>query len=756
MGRVVLATSGRVGSQSFRPGQTFDEVLDAAYITSLRDLGATFFAVEGSAMQTALQQVDTARSRGASDLQLTLILWGVVARPMFPMLRASSDETENSEALAAYLEANPVVELAPETFKLAGQISIPSGRTIFSRSYAKIIPYWNSVLGPSTRTNSVFMVKGTERADLLSTTLGADVFFGTKAFTLTGVALDASWAGKWVRVKGSNPQADFAGDSSANTVSEVNQISTSFAGAAAGQPIATTYAWKMHHDVLQAVIAIEPPSDTTIDGVYVDSIDNPTIAAALHVEDSVRIVGNRIAGRHLSRAIVSTYGAKEIRTDTVINRGSSNATLVRETTQGGYFRNTHRTSEGTRTHELGYPMHELSMRAHCVSCLDDGGYIEQSIGLARMWGGIGCGVSNFVANDLLITEALERDPEGDPVWGAGNGSFGIVLDMGPPRVPQPEGPPAMTNPERSAEFSFGNWMSNVHATNVRARAKFGAVGGGQPALYFHDSFRFKLSNITVENIGLDPTAVGGHPCSGIIMSDCSGTLESCTLRGVDLGLLTRNVRNNVTVDGLVMAGAGGIDTDSIGGPAFYFDHDGGKFCSPIFGSVVVSNFGGNGVTDDFIPVRFGPGWDSNPDHDMQFNHLQIDGLTYRDVRPVKSFPFSFGPTPPDGGPFAGQVGTFRASGAQPPEVAVATGPDARNFIYASFPSTTNGWCLGAFGPVDAYVPAGTKLGDFLVAGANGFLALAPGNVPPAYPAKCFRVVGQYSVAYGKALVEPFP
>lgn len=639
-----------------------------------------------------------------------------------------------STEIQALLNDNTVddIMLAPGNYYLDTPLTFPVLRKkrLFCPDIATFIPLFTGS-GATNRENAVIIISGTVTADV-NTTLAVDGYANRTVIT-TAASIPTAQAGKWLRIKGVNPQLDFLGDSSENTVSEIIDIVD---GHTTGTTVNLQRPLSIHHDSTHTVQSINPCIDVELEGILIDATGNNSIAVGVLVKDSMRVSLKRVQGKNLSFSVISYYGSKLMFSENITNRGSCNSTLYRETSHHGLFVNTIRTNEGNRTHALGWPQHELTTRAHCVGILDDGGFISHSVGGIRMWGGISNHANNFVFYDLDITEAAQRDPEGDITFG--ETTFGIVFDGGPGSV---------GSFDRSAEFGFGNSISNIRATNIKARNRYGVAGGIQPAFYIHDTWNFNMVNVGVENIGLDPTSASGVPCSGIVCSDCSGNIVGVTLRGIDLGIMTKNVRDNLNIDNVIMISYAGKNLDTVGGPAFVFAHNGGKFCSPRFGRVRIQDFGDpNSLVG---PIEWAPEFASGPDRDLHFDELSIESLTYCDVRPARCPAFSYGPVPPNGGPYPGQIGTINSSASHPPEVSVATGPSTKNVVFATIPQ--NGWALIAYGNADIYAPSNSKIGDMLVAGTDGFPVLSTDNPPPA----CYWIItGQYINSYGKAFATP--
>ena len=592
---------------------------------------------------------------------------------------------------------------------------------------ARLNVAFDSVLTATDRENAVLLIKGTTTATV-STTLGADLAQNATSLTSAG-SVPTAMAGGWLRVLGVNPPADFLGDSSDNTVSELVQVATAHT---ASTTVALQRPTFMHHNSLQALVSITPVTDVVIDNIriIIDS-DNTTIATGLCIKDSVRVQIGRFHCENVSLAVLSDYGSQAVYVNEIWSHGTTNCTLLLETAHGSSFANVMRTNEGDRTHSLGYPQHEVTLRAHCAGILVSGGSMTHGVGGIRLWGGVGNVITGLRFSDLDITEACERDPEGDDMF-SGYSSFGVVLDSGPPRVDD--------GGERSAEFGFNNVVTNIQASNCRSRNKYGAVGGIQAMYYIHDQKDILVDSVSYVNIGVDPSA-SGPPCSGMLVSDSSGVVSNVVMRGVDLGIRFQNVSNTVRFENVSIYAHAGTNTDSLGGAGIVFAHTGQARQSPSFGRVALFDFGGSGVAATDAVIRFENEFTAAPDRTITFDELVIDGLQYQDVRPASCVAFSGGPSYV--GPYPGQFGTINTS--QPPDVAVATGTDERNVVFATIPN--NGWCLIAFRGAHLAVPVGTpKLGDVLIAGSDGYATI---GAIPSYPDSWFMATGQWIPSIAK-------
>jgi hypothetical protein len=656
----------------------------------------------------------------------------------FVRVHSTGDTTgaEDRAAIQAVLTAGKIAILDyGETYYLdealefasnSGLISeIPSMPAILSVAYT-------SALTATDRENAVLLVSGTLTDDV-NTTLGADLFQGSLTLT-AGASVPTAQAGEWLRIRGTNPADDFDGDSSENTVSEIVQIATSHT---VGTSVTIQTPTFIHHDSAQALRSIDPVLDVVIDGVFVDvPAANTSLAVGLLIQDSARTTVRNFSARNLSRAVICVYGAKHITGDGITSRGTTNGTLLLETAHGSRFSNVLRTREGSRYHSQGYPQHEISMRAHCVGIQVDGVQATHAVGGIRFWGGLNCHVMNAVFDDLDITEACESDPDGD-TFGGGTSKFGVMIDMGPSAL----------SGERSAEFGFGNGCANIRGTNIRSRNAYGASGGVQPAVYLHDQLKFTMTNVSVTNIGKD-VAAGGIKCTGMVVSDSTGNVDGLVLSGVDMGIRTQNVYANVFFDNVFIDGRAGDDTNSLGGPGIVFAHNGGVRCSPHFGKISIANCGGTGVSASDAVFVFAAEFVAAPDRSLHIDSLYVENMLYKDVRPASCVAHSFGPSYV--GPYAGQFGTINASGSQPPNVAVATGPSEKNVIFATIPN--NGWAMVAHGASNVTVTGGTPVyGDIIIAGADGY-----GNItgsPPAHPNSFFIATGQWNSTYSRMLCE---
>lgn len=577
-----------------------------------------------------------------------------------------------------------MVYLIPGTYYIDQILVMPSSKYFGCPSgLATIMPTFTSGLGADDRANTVIKIQGTITGTV-NTTLSATTYTGD-GYVKSTASVGIGMASGWLRVRGVNTAGlSFSGDSCTAIISEIVQVASGFSG---GTTVSLNQTVKMHHISGVALQSITPIVDATLEGLFIDASSTNTLGSAILIEDCARITVKNIQGKNLSRAVVSVYGSCHLIFDSCVNRGSTNCTLYRETCQYWKAVNSSRTAEGNRAHTLGVPRPELSMRAMCVGGLDDGGKFTNCSGVLRQWGGINNLQCNISAHDIDCTPMISRDPDLVDHY-----AVGCVFDGGPPSVLPGEG---------HAEFGFGCGISNVYATNVRGQDPFNPDGGGtvgQWALYYHDHFDFKASNVSVENIGRDSAYVGFY-MSGILTSDCSGNFSDHTIRGMRCGLFTANYIDQTYWNNLIIYSATGelstVDALPIG---IYFAHQQGYRSSPHFGSIQMVGYLRTWV-------HFG---NTFVDNALEIDFLSLEGRPFCKVKPYTSAETVFTVA-------EGFLGTLTSSS---PELVRSTGPARRNVVFAGVPQ--NGWVLAAQGNSTLiYTGSAPATGNILISDSSG-------------------------------------
>lgn len=603
-------------------------------------------------------------------------------------LLSPSGDVSGASDRAAFVEALAnssvsMVYLIPGTYYINQILIMPSSKYFGCPSgLATIMPTFTSGLGADDRTNAVIKVIGTITGTV-NTTLSASAFTGD-GYVKSTASVGAGMASGWLRIRGVNTAGlSFSGDSCTAIISEIVQVASGFAG---GTTVTLNQTVKMHHISGVTLQSVTPIVDATLEGLFIDASATTTLGSGILIEDSARITVKNIQGKNLSRAVISTYGACHLVFDSCVNRGSTNCTLYRETCQYWKATNSSRTHEGNRSHSLGVPRPELSMRAMCVGGLDDGGKFTNCSGALRQWGGINNLQCNISAHDIDCTPMISRDPDL-----VNHYAVGSVFDGGPPS----------TAPgENHAEFGFGCGISNVSATNVRHQDEFNPNGGGtlaQWALYYHDHFDFRATNVSVENIGRDSANVGFY-MSGILISDCTGNFTDHSIRGARCGMYTNNNVVACYFNNLIFYANTGESTHDPVPIAFYFQHIDGFRNSVHFNNIQL-----NGYLRYW--AYFGPGF---IDRWLEFDFLSLDGRPFYKVKPYTSTETISTVT-------EGVLGTLTGSS---PELARATGPSRKNVVFCGVPQ--NGWVLAAQGDSTLlYTGTVPGTGDILVPNSTG-------------------------------------
>lgn len=611
-----------------------------------------------------------------------------------------TDRTVIVEALAS--STYSVIYLLEGTYYLDQAISVPSSKYLGCPFGLAIVKPTFTGSGADNRTNAVFLVQGTVTGSV-NTTISANAYMGD-GYIKSTASVSSSLAGSWLRMRGVNTAGTFSGDNSTAIISEIIQIASGFAG---GTQVTLNQLVKVNHMTGTTLQSLTPVVDATLEGIWIDSSDNSTIAVGVLVEDAARITLKRIWGSNLSRAVVSAYGSCHLTFEGCGSRGSTNCTLLRETCQHFRSHQTTRTAEGNRAHAAGIPRPELTMRAMCVSGMDDGGEFSHCVGVLRQWGGINNFQSNITAHDVDCTLMISRDTNLTDHLAVGS-----VFDGGPSDA---------TAGEYHYELGFGCGISNITATSVRHQDGFNPDGGGtigQFALHYKSHRNFRATNVAIDNMGRDSAYVGFY-LSGIMVSDCTGFFAEHTIRGAQCGLYSVGTTDNTFFDGLSIYATAGETPHALIPLGFYFNNSGGFQTSLHFDRVRMV-----GYSADW--AHFGSSFN---DRWLVISYLTLSGRPFSKVKPFTSSETSLTVA-------EGILGVLTESA---PELSRATGPDRRNVVFAGVPH--NGWVLAAMGDSTlVYTSTAPSTGNTLVANSTGsaivstnqplaavwYLALAPG------------------------------
>jgi hypothetical protein len=619
------------------------------------------------------------------------------------LLPSGNGATDRANLLAALADtpAGGEVILAPGTWYTDAQIVITeehSNKAIrCRRGVAKWIPTYTSVLGADERTNAVFLLRGTTGAQ--STTLNGKLWRNKYAFVATSAVFGATG---YVRLRGVNGQYSFPDDSCTAVISQLLQIAS-----AAGTTYTLAQRTFAHHDTGIAAVSITPLTDFQMEGIYVDSDANDTIAAGFHVEDALRIRFDRCGGRNMSRAILTGYGAKSVRDNDTYSNGSSNGGVYLETCQDWVSRGYYRSAEGDRYHVNGTPRPELSMRAMCAMCEFRDFSINHANGGTRLWGGVDSGFDGGRIDDVDTTAIVSRDPI-ISMYGI-NTTVGSVFDGGP-------GP---TDPgEQHAEFGFGCYFKNIVATDAYQPNTY-VEGSGCCVLYYHDHWTFTAANVQVQNRGRGPLGANNADakCGGIIVSDFSGIIDNHILRGTEFALWTRNVVTAFRAGRLEWYSTQADSGATVGSWAVQFDHSNGNSSArgaPRIEQLVISS-----TSAVYRWAIFGNSFAANPDLGVRIGNVLVDGYPWDDVCVM-----------PASGGWGNVWGVFveydGTSGA------VSTAAGARNLaIAASYPSNGYGMVTKRRGAMLLSGSAPARHGSVVQTATSGY---AQAGAIPAAPA----------------------
>ncbi len=457
------------------------------------------------------------------------------------------------------------------TYQLEAAIIVPSGgRLICEDGVARLTPSFAGS-GADTATNALVKIQGTTSSATINTTLSARAVRGAKTITVASASGIA--ANQWLRIQGNNTQAgDATGMSDgANVIlTEIVQVAS-----VAGSVLTLTAATSQHHNSGIAVIGCTPVDDVQIEGV---ELYHPggTIANGILCDYGHRIDLRRIAGQGFSRALIELrLGCKRFDIDRVVSNGENNAVVLLDSSVDGDVGNVTTAEDGLREHASGIPRAAITMVERCSDIkVHDCRLVRVPIGV-RHWGGTNIDYDNIVIRDTDTTQVLARDTI---VLGS---HCGAGVDSG-------------ANQLGYESFAWGVSYNNIHVEDARS-----GTNTAQVAWYFHDEYQVSLANCSIAYRGV---AADGEYHGGLMLKDCSGSIEAITLRGCWPALETVG-SNDVTIGRLEIDGSMGDGT--VTAAYIKFNHGGGAGTSPRIRDVLFNN------TTNF--VRFVGDFVSTPD-----------------------------------------------------------------------------------------------------------------------------------------------
>lgn len=559
-------------------------------------------------------------------------------------------------------------------------ITIPSGRTLTANLV--VGSNWNdSGVNADDRTVAMVRIRGAASGTVNTTLNGATKFGATSIILASASGANLPPASSWLKITGTEgPTGD---DSASTIVNELVQVSSAYVS---GTTITLAENVYMSHATASTVVSITP----VIGARFIGSLDtgNKTIPVGIEITDCYDVQLDIAGARGFTRAVVDAKGSKNCIIPEIINLGDCNGVLFLDSCHNVVCSKLHSTGKYGRYAASGVTRYQAWFYNHCVDIKISEMHCNKISGLYRQWGGIRCGVSDWSATDVNISQIISTSPANE---GGGGGPtatlFGSILDGGCGPI------------NTFTAFGFGCFFGNGTASNV-VHAGDGITA--QVAFHVHDHREFQGGNWTLDNMGGSPSSAGSY-VQGIAIKDSIGTLGRIILRGVNRALTLYGFPSMYiqSLQSIATSGDG-----SLGNIFIQAEWGGGTGTGPLIGVAKADNYS--------VYLGVGTDFDNNPDRCELIREMWLGNRLYRNIR-LSRCDFS--------GADQGKV--CRATGIAAETTIEATGPHRTNSVYVSGRAdvglTGHAWALVADG--DAYIAhTGTAavVGDLLVAaGSSG-------------------------------------
>lgn len=496
-------------------------------------------------------------------------------------LSASGDITGTTDytRITTALSSSNEVSLAKGTYYLSQSISIASGKTLYLNS--SIIKRGTSWVNTSTddRTGSVFRIRGAA-SGTVNTTLSANVKLGASSITVasaTGIST-SSWLKITAIVEPLGP------DIITVTAGELVLVSSAYAG---GTTVALDEPKAIPAKSAGTVTSITPNIGARIIGPGTLDWTGGIAAVGIEVTNAYDVILDNISFRGFTRTAIDHQHSKLVYSPRITILGDCNGGIFTDSCQFhnvGVFETTGRYG---RRHTSGIPRYMLWDYNHSVQVVINAAYFHKVCGGHRQWGGVGCGVENWTANDLdntdIILNSLPEESSNVPA----SAPVGVVHDGGAGPI------------NNYTAFGRACFFGSGTATNIRHPDPT-----VQATIYVHDHTDFRGGDWTIVNQGSDPDLTGNY-ITGIAVKDSTGQLGRIICRGMARGASFYGVPL-VNIAKLYINGSAGDGT--LGAVALYLDHAGGNGTSPQIDVLHIDN-----IT---TPIVIGPDFHSNPDRQV--------------------------------------------------------------------------------------------------------------------------------------------
>ncbi len=469
------------------------------------------------------------------------------------------------------LDEGLIVELAAAQYELTKSLSIPSGGRMYGagRGATTLVVGWSAPASAADDPrNAAIIARAPKLGEPLPLAASA-----TKDSLYLAVDDAAELPLGWLRVRAANSGADEYEMSDGADV-----VLTEIVRAAAHDPngIILDTPTRQFHRVGAEVQEIVPVEDIVLAGFDLHS-EGGTIASGILLAGVVGATVDDVSGAGFSRALIELgAGTRWVSLTHVWSRGENNALLLAESAMDVSLASFGSSPDGLRCHALGVPRALLTFRSRCTAIrVTDGDLARGCVGI-RTWGGHHVHFSGITIRDMFNEQAMLRDPE------VTSYRCGVGIDMGAGALP-------------IAEFAYDVTFEDVHLENCRHPVEHHVA-----AWYLHDVMGVTVSNCSISNKGESPWQPGRF-MAGLLASDCMGTIESLTVRGVIRAVHTINNLALLRIANLDVFGSPG--SGIVGAYGLLLEHTG------IGGGPRVDRFSAENVVAIFATGHeFTPDW----------------------------------------------------------------------------------------------------------------------------------------------------